>query len=185
MKNLELYLILILPPILCAFLFSVTDISLDYLPLSFGLIIGFINWKAHKFKPLLGVLLSVLISYISFFIALFSSFIFGYIREFIMGMTNFVISDTTIRNFSLIITSFIFAPLLVFFFYKYIFYMPKTKLSLIIKITTVIILVLISCIFINIEQMDISNSFFLWQIIMALAVQIIIYQKQLFKSNNI
>lgn len=179
---------ILLPPLICGIIVYYSNLSIEYYPMLFGLIIGLINWDVHVYKPLLGILLSILTSYASFFIALFSSFVFGYIQEYIMETTDFVISDRVTRNFSIIVTSFIIAPLLVFFLYRYVFNIPNSKISLIITGISIILLVLISYSFIEIEDKHLLNPFFLWQIIMALAIQLILYQKELktlFKPKNV
>lgn len=177
----------LLPSLICGMIVYFSNLSIEYYPLLFGLVIGSINWHAHIYKPLLGLFLSTLASYISFFIALFSSFVFGYIHEYIVETTNFVISDGVTRKFSIIVTSFFIAPLLVFFFYRYVFHIPNSKINSIIVSVSILLLALIGYSFIEIEERHLLNPFFLWQIIMAFAIQLIIYQKELkalFKPKN-
>lgn len=187
LNHYKTYIKILLPSVICGMIVYFSSISIEYYPLLFGLVIGLINWDTHIYKPLLGVIFSTLASYASFFIALFSSFVFGYIHDFIVKSTNFVISDNMTRNFSIIVTSFIIAPLLVFFFYKYVFKIPKTKINLIIIYSSILLLVFVSYSFIEIEERNLLNPFFLWQIIMALSLQLILYQKELkmlFKAKN-
>ncbi|MFL0094806.1 hypothetical protein, partial [Tenacibaculum maritimum] len=105
--------------------------SIYFYPLSFGFIIGLFNWKKHKYNPYLGTILSLIVSNISFWLAFLCIGIFSAFREFIMNNTSFVIGED-MNIYYLMISAFIIAPILVFFSYKFIFNLPKTKLSLIV-----------------------------------------------------
>ena len=175
MKNSKRILKILLPSILCAVVIYITDMSIEYYPLSFGLIIGFVNWNFHKYKPLIGVSLSVLASYISFSIAYFSLGIFGYTRDMILANTDYAISDDLIGTLAFIISTSVIAPLLVFYLYRFIFTIQKTTFSKVIILISIVLLGLIqygASVF-----YETFNSYLLWQVIMALAIQLLINQK--------
>ncbi|MGS2761683.1 hypothetical protein [Sinomicrobium sp. M5D2P9] len=185
MKNTAILFKVIVAPILCflCLIFIIND--LFYYPLSFGLIIGLVNWDIHKFKPIIGVFLSLLISYITFFMAYYSLVVTQRTFEFL--------GEDSGKILAVITSAFIIAPLLVFFAYKFIFHIPKTNFTFLIIISSVVILVLGFLYFMNYldslpERRDLNkpilNQYSLWQIIMALAIQLIIYQKQVFKLKN-
>ena len=151
--------------------------SLEYYPLSFGLVVGIVNWDVHRYRPILGVLLSLFVSYVSFFIAYFSLGIFGNIRDSILENTNFVISDDSMGVLGFVISPFVIAPLLVFFFYRFVFFIPKSKLTLMTIMFTVLLLAIISYSIISYADNSIVKPYILWQLVMAIALQLIINQK--------
>lgn len=177
MENFKPILRILFPSIICFVIIYITNMSIDYYPLSFGLVIGFTNLGLHKYKALLGILLSVIVSYASFFIAYFSFAITG-------NIFNFIVSGDLGNILGLNVSTNIIAPLLVFLLYRIVFNIPKTKLTIIVVLSSVVFLVLQSCFFyyMNSTQIDsfmgkILNLYTIWQVIMALALQIIINQK--------
>jgi len=181
MSNILLMFRIIITPILCVlYIYFIID-DLFYYPLSFGLVIGLINWKFHKYKPFLGVFFSVLVSYASFFIAYFSIIITGEVVGSILDING----DESKGVIAFIISPFIIAPMLVFLSYMFVFNIPKTKLTMYVVLFSVIFLVLQSYFFfyyvdsysIDLSGHKILNPYTIWQIIMALAIQLIINQK--------
>jgi len=181
MKKYILLLKVLLPAVMCFILIRIIEIPFSFYPLSFGLIIGVVNWSFHKYKPILGVSLSVFVSYIAFFVAYFSFAITGKLLGFIDRNSGSVLALT--------ISAYVIAPLLVFYGYRFVFDGPKAKITAFIIMLSIIILVLQSYLFYYNELNQKSiNAFAGWQIIMSLALQLIICQKELkasFKSENI
>lgn len=172
MKKYELILNIVLPSILCAVVIYITNISLEYSVLSFGFIVGLINWNLHKSKPILGVLLSICASYVTFIIAFFSLYVTAPIFDFIEGgdsgkILAIIVSRTTI------------APLLLFLSYSFIFKIRKTRLTIFVIILSLIVLISIEylCHYFDFLDYKILNFYAIWQIVMALALQLIITQK--------
>lgn len=184
MKNYTL-LKIILPPIICAVILISTKIGIEYYPLSFGLVIGFINWNNHKNGLFIGIILSLLASYLSFFIAYFTVPLSFQIFKPLLGQD---IGGVT----ALTISTFILAPLLVFFSYKFVFNYSKTKITKYIILFTIFILILVSFLFAFFSDSQYIrylksirlDHYTIWQMIMALAIQLIIYQKLLLKEDN-
>jgi hypothetical protein len=176
------YFKLLLPAILCVLILYITKMSILYYPLSFGLVIGLVNWKLHKYNPYIGVLLSVLVSLISFWLAFFSIGLFSNLGDLITSNTNYVFGDGA-KIYYLIVAINIIAPILVFTLYKFVFKIYKTKFSLYIIISSIILLVLVFIL--NINHYSIFDfrllPYTIWQFIMALALQIIITQNTLKK----
>jgi hypothetical protein len=118
--------------------------------------------------------------------------VFGYLRAFLLSYTNIVMSDDSARELAFIISPFIIAPVLVFSAYTYVFNYPRTKNTLKIILSTILILFAYSCYFVLIKNPidEISmflNPYTIWQAIMALALQLIHYQielKALFKPKT-
>ena len=178
------YIKILIPAILCVVILYITKMSISYYPLSFGLVIGIVNWKLHKYNPYLGVLLSVLVSMISFWLSFLSMGLFNNLGELITNNTNYVLGDGA-KIYYLIIAVYIIAPLLVLRFYKFVFNISKTKFNLTVIISVIIILLLIYGIKPNyfIDNYPKISPYIIWQFIMALALQLILYQKEL-KINN-
>ncbi|KAB1071097.1 hypothetical protein F6U93_01530 [Tamlana haliotis] len=115
--------------------------------------------------------------------AYYSMAAFGYIREFLLINNNIIMSDDNARELAFIISPFVIAPILVFLAYKLVFNYPKSKITLLIVLFSILLLVLQSCYFFFIAKpIDDANLFLnlytIWQVIMALALQLI------FKSNK-
>ena len=176
MKNIFLVLNIIAPSILCILCIYFIIDDLFYYPLSFGLIIGLVNWYHHKYNPFVGVILSLIVSYFTFFLAYFSLLIIGEIFNFLSDLGHII---------GVIISAFIIAPILVFFAYKFVFDYPKTKLTAYIVLFSIILLVLQAYFFFNHDDLisssltksKVLNPFTIWQIIMALSLQLIITQR--------
>ena len=181
------YLKIIIPPILCVIIIFSTKMSIYYYPLSFGFIIGLFNWKKHKHNPYFGTVLSLIVSNISFWLAFLCMGIFSTFREFIMNNTNFIIGED-MNIYYLMISAFIIAPIPVFFSYKFIFNFPKTKFSLYIIISCIILLIIGFIFYMNYsDNINTSGMFpyILWQIIMALTIQLLIYQKSIWNKQKL
>jgi hypothetical protein len=169
-----------LPSMLCAILIYITNMEISYYPLGFGLIIGIVNWDLHKYNPFFGVLLSVLVSYVSYIIAYFSLAVTGEIADSIFTIN----SDDSKGVLAFIISPFIIAPILVFLLYKFVFNIINTKLTKLVIIFSIVFLVLQACIFYYTDlvsndslENEIFTPYLIWQIVMALAIQIILNQK--------
>ena len=68
--------------------------SLEYYPLSFGIIIGLSNWDRYKIHPLLGVLFCLILSYLAFFGGYFSIYITNIVFQSYGELgKNFIIID--------------------------------------------------------------------------------------------
>lgn len=174
---------ILLPPILCVFCLYFLIDDLFLYPLTFGLIIGFFNWNFHIYKPLIGVLLSVFVSYLTFFVAYFSLALTAKIFDS-FGDTGNIIALT--------ISTSIIAPILVFYAYKYVFYISKSKLTLQIILISIVLLILESWFFYDgslrnddiMKTIKIINPYSVWQIIMAIALQLLITCQKLNEENQ-
>ena len=180
MKKIKLILKIATPSILCAILILITKMPIEYYPLSFGLVLGILNWNVHKYNSYLGTFLSIITSYASFFIGYFS---FPIIAEILKPLFD----EDKSTLIAMTIAPFIIAPLVAFFLYKFIFNFPEKKVTLIVIISSIFLLVFISLIHIwnsetiqlEYEFNEILNSYTLWQIVMLLTIQLLIYQKEI------
>ena len=181
MRNYTL-LKIILAPIVCVLIILSSQFGIEYYPLSFGLVIGFINWNNHKYGLLIGIILSLLASYISFFIAYFSVYLLFEIFKLFLGQDNGGVA-------ALMVSSFILSPLLVFFLYKFVFNYSLTKIAKYIIFTSILILIIVFNFsdwqyfkFLKNTRLD---HYTIWQIVMALAIQLLIHQKVIWKKQKL
>ena len=181
MRNYAL-LKIILAPRACVLIILSTQFGIEYYPLSFGLVIGFINWNNHKYGLLIGIILSLLASYISFFIAYFSVYLLFEIFKLFLGQDNGGVV-------ALMVSSFILSPLLVFFLYKFVFNYSLTKIAKYIIFTSILILIIVFNFsdwqyfkFLKNTRLD---HYTIWQIVMALAIQLLIHQKVIWKKQKL
>ncbi|MAN28780.1 MAG: hypothetical protein CMH15_12735 [Mesonia sp.] len=156
-------------------------------PLIFTLVIGLININKFKFNFLKSLLLCVFFSYLSFFVGYFGSFFLGKLLGGFGDLGNIS---------AIIISAFIISPILLYYSYSYIFELFKTKFNIYVMTITLTLMFIIS--FYTFYIMDyisdnnffdtkLLNPFLLWQVIMALALQLILHQKELkalFKTKN-
>jgi len=181
MRNYTL-LKIILAPIVCVLIILSSQFGIEYYPLSFGLVIGFINWNNHKYGLLIGIILSLLASYISFFIAYFSVYLLFEVFKLFLGQDNGGVA-------ALMVSSFILAPLLVFFLYKFVFNYSLTKIAKYIIFTSILILIIVFYFsdwqyfkFLKNTRLD---HYTIWQIAMALAIQLLIHQKVIWEKQKL
>lgn len=160
----------ILAPLLCFVVIKTAAISLCYYPLLFGSAISMVNWKKNKYGSYLGVFLCLIASYSSFYIACHS-------LPFVMIFFNLILNDCDSAAITaLILNTFVMAPLLVFFCFRFLFPYPKTKYSLIV-IISVILFILLLCFLFYFFTRNGGIAFIYWPVIMAFALQLLIYQK--------
>lgn len=178
---------IIFPSIICWLILYYQVKNLFMFPLIFTLVIGLVNINKFKFNFLKSLLLCLFFSYLSFLVGYFGSFILGKLLGSLGDLGNII---------AIIISAFIISPMLLYYSYSYIFKIFKTKFNIYVMTITLILMFIIS--FYTLYVMDyisgnnffdikLQNPFFLWQVIMALAFQLILYQKELkamFKPKN-
>lgn len=170
---------IILPSIICAFLFRLFKIDIGYHVLIFGLIIIQFNYNKIKYNFLVSNILSVLLSYITFFISIALYFSIGYIiMQFIEldELDGIGLCGYNLKELIFLVPVAIISPRLMFISYQILFNIKKTKFSKKIQLMTVLSLVLFGLM--NHSFTD-DYSSIAWQFIMALALQLILYQKEL------
>ena len=185
MKN-SILLKITLTPIICVLIIMSTQIGIEYYPLSFGLVIGFMNWNNYKYGLFIGIILSLLASYFSFFIAYFTVYL-------LVEIFNSILGQDTGGVTALLVSSFIIAPLLMFYLYKFVFNYSRTKVTNYIILYAVILLIIISCLFYYFTDYKFVrflkrirlDHYTIWQIVMALGIQLIIYQKEIWNKQRL
>jgi hypothetical protein len=176
----NIYIKIIMPSVICTLFLSIKSIEdIQYSILLFGFVIGVFNRNVHKYEMDLGAFLSILVSCISYGLGMLSYFGALYLIDFFNFET---MLNKEIGGVFLLLSSVVIAPLLLFNLYKFVFKIPKTKNTNWIIIISIILLVVLSQFFTfkDSKTDDVYRIFFIiWQVIMALALQLILYQKEL------
>ncbi len=174
MEHFKILYKMLLTPVICVALLYLTGSNLFLYPLIFGLTLSFINWNYHKYHLGLSTLLFVLFQYLVFIIGLFGYAIWKDI------FYSFKLDTLNINEgLPYIFSAFVVAPILVFFSCKLFFKFKGGKFTWLIVVATIVILILVGVSQINSLKTSLFNRYNLWQIIMVLAIQLIIYQNEL------
>ncbi|WP_299110029.1 hypothetical protein [uncultured Tenacibaculum sp.] len=171
---------ILLAPLLCSIGLYFFNLDLFLYPLVFGIVIGILNFDKYKTKPLIGLLYGLVGGYLAFFLSYFSFFLLLHLKTTIGEDKANLIAIITAPN--------LLAPMLVFSVYWFVFKFKKSKFTFLIMALSIIVLML-SCItiYLNINLLGRNsiNTNLIWQVIMALAIQLIIYQKEMFPKHKI
>lgn len=145
---------------------------------TFGIAIILFNYGKTKYNYFLSFLISVILSYIVFFLSIVIPGVVGYIVT--LGNSDKkiegVILGYDINALLFLIPTAIVSPLIMFYSYRILFKIEKTSYFNYIKLISVLILVLLGMF------QDFYNNnytYIYWQVIMLLALQLILYQKEL------
>jgi hypothetical protein len=186
MKKLKLALILLLPSFLCIVInFIFVDEGLLLIGL-FSLILSICNLNKTKFDFTKSIVFTLIASFVVFGVAILNYIIVGFILENLTALSFFNFSISGIDLNYLLQVAF-FSPLFLFYGYKYIFKISFTYISFLIIFITILLLIIL-----GIAQLKHGNKYYFgilefWQIIIAFAIQLILYQediKALFKSKK-
>ncbi len=186
-KKILLIIKIILPSLICLLSFKLFKIDIGYHVLFFGIVIILFNLNKAKYNYIISIISSIGISYLVFFISIGLYFGIGYIlMQFIEldKLEEFSLHSYNVKNFIMLLPISIFSPILMFLFYKFLFKMNKSYYTKVIIWVTIIALIIFGIIIKDFE--DKSSSAF-WQFIMALAIQLVIYENEiieLIKNKN-
>jgi hypothetical protein len=152
-------------------------------PLVFAIALSVLNFGNYKINQLLGIVLTIMFSYAAFFGGYFSLYITGNIFSFLSDLGSAL---------AISISAFVIAPLLFFYGLGYLFSINNTSFVYSIKIISILLLSVYALLVLGdfIEtsfiqsNLSLLNPYNLWQIVMALAVQLIIYEKHIFNFKN-
>ena len=185
--NIKLILSILLPSII---LFVIqyflemnilTNAPAYLMPLFFGIVIGVFNYKYYRHKIYLNqtaqaILISIIISYACFYFAMFSYVLIVYSFGYLIDLLPITLGKGSISNFSICLVISLVAPLSLLFAFKSVFTEPKGKTKK--AIITAILAVLLSFFYYTTN----SIVFLLWMPLVALSLQLVIYQKQIISN---
>ncbi len=178
----KFYLIkLIAPVLLILFGFSTwnniaifENLGYSYLPLSFGLVIGLINFKIDRFRSKLLQLFGVLtISFILFYLNLLLSL-------YLPKLINLNEANTIIL-FKIVV--FIISPLIVLFSYYWFYRIKLTLGNIMLSVLaagTTYLYAQFQFLSYSTNTDQLFNPYLVWQVVVVLILQFMIYKKELF-----
>lgn len=187
---------ILIPTIICILLSYMLDkkhiatYPAYLMPLFFGIVLGLFNYKYYRHKiyfnqPVQVILISIAISFFCFIFAVFSYPLITNVIGFLFERLPITFGKEAISRLSIYFAMYLVAPFTVLFSFKCVFLFPKGKTTNILIITTLIVFVSLGYI-IYIEIVG-DKLNLLWMPLMALSLQLIIYQselKALFKPNT-
>jgi len=184
-NNITLFGKVVLPAILCVVLTQYfINTYWEYLViLVFGISIVLFNYSKTKYNFIWSFLIAIILSYIVYFLSILIS---GVIKFILMGgdldkkIEGFIFG-IDINVLFILIPSSIISPLLMFYCYRVIFDINKTNYFTLIKWISLVVLIFIG--FVSNFYED-GYLYIYWQVIMALALQLIIYQNEIFKRKT-
>ena len=170
-RNIILFGKLFLPAISCAISINIFNIIFrDYTYATlifFGLIIVLFNFNKLKYNYFISFGISVILSYITFFVAIAINFGIAFIILQLIKLK--LINDNYSIPFEII------SPLLMFKSYQILFEIKKNIFFKIIKWGAIALFIIYGLIF---KILD-NKYFIFWQFIMALSLQLILYQDEI------
>jgi len=188
LKNILLVSRVILPAIICALLILILKQYMEYqFILIFGIAIILFNYGKTRYNFILSFLLSVILSYGVFFLAILIPGVIGFLAMGggLDGKKPEMILGVNMNSFFYITTVAIIAPLFMFYCYRILFKTEKIKYFNLIKWVSVVVLLIFGVT--NVYSVMEDSILIYWQVVMALALQLILYQKELkalFKSEK-
>ena len=169
---------IILLPIICAVIIYFFKIYIDFqFIVTFGILIILFNKNKTKHKLNLSFIYSIILSFLVLIISMGVGNIIYIIKDELF--INLLPNDY-LKRFHIIPKS-IVSPLLMFYSYKLLFKIENTNYFRVIKWTSVFLLIILG--FTNLFFVN-EYLFILWQFIMALALQLILYEKEIFELIN-
>ena len=182
-KNILVLYKIIIPSIICVALIYFFKVYIDFqFILTFGLVIIIFNKEKTKHNFILCLLYSIILCFLVLFLSM------GIHSGFTYFIKNLLMIDLKrnpiLGDILALIPISIISPILMCYSYSLLFNIEKTKYFFIIKWISVFILIVLGLTKILFEK---DRYFMSWQFVMALALQLILYQKELialFKPKN-
>jgi hypothetical protein len=140
-----------------------------------------VNFDKVKYNYTITLFSSVALSYIAFFVSIGIYFGMGYIlMQFVEldELEEIHFYGYTLKNFFLLLPISIYSPLLMFRFYRIIF---ETKYNNFHKIVKWITIITLSIYYVIVKDSSTEYSGTVWQFLMALALQLILNEKEIIK----
>ena len=181
MSKIVLSLKIILLPFTCigVIYFIKNFIHFQYI-LSFGILITLFNINKTKYFFTLSFFYSIVLSYLVLFLSIQIGRLFYHIidESFLNTLPKYILKRAHVLPKSIV------SPLLMFFAYRLLFKIEKTDFFKLVKWSSIFILIALGIADLLYRR---EYLFMSWQFIMALALQLILYQKEvkdLFKKKS-
>ncbi|WP_242083925.1 hypothetical protein [Aestuariivivens sediminis] len=184
---------ILFPPVILVLLIAILsasdvlkELGLLYYPISFGLVIGITNFNRIRFKVQPVILkisfsagLSILVSLIAFVIGYYSLAIYGVFEEDLQQLFGEDRSKIVTITFGTCVV----ATLALFVLYQFVFKLKSGRFGFYVKLSAIVLLVIYYFLFFeHFKTKETINEIFypntIWQGIMALALQLLFFQKR-------
>jgi hypothetical protein len=166
---------IILLPLVCVAIIYFLEVFIDFqFIISFALLIIVFNMNKAKNSFILSLFYSIILSFLVLILSMAVGKAFYFIKDKLLLD---IISNDYLKHLHIISKS-IVSPLLMFYSYRILFKIEKTKYFTLVKWSSVCILVVF-----GFTKLFLKNDylFMSWQFIMALALQLILYKEELRK----
>lgn len=186
LNNIVLLLKIFIPPTLSFFINYWGDgyNHFEIIIIPFSLLIILPNIDKVKMNIIKTLILSLIFTTLTFFVSILIFLGIGQSLEYIMNLNNIEDDVSTIMFIIVGIISYcIIPPAIIFFWQEKLLIIPKSKLNKIITYSTFIVLSVTLTLFltidINTNTVGSSKTIAIWQFITVIALQIILYQKDI------
>jgi hypothetical protein len=185
---------LILVPTLICFIISyfldkkyLTSTPIYLMPIFFGIILGSFNSKYYRHKIYFNkiiqvVFTSIIISLLCLFFVLISYLLIVEILDILIESLSMALGKESISKLAIFFTIYLVAPLIIIFAFKGMFVYPKVKTTKIIIIVSLMFSLLLG--FLIYKEIIVNKLSLLWFPIMILSIQLILYQREIFKLDK-
>lgn len=189
----KLVKIILVPTIIC-FIISyfldkkyLSSTPIYLMPIFFGVILGSLNYKYYKHKVYFNqliqvVFISIIISFLCLFFVLISYLLIIEILDIFIESLSMALGKESISKLAIFFTSYLVAPLIIIFTFKGIFEYPKEKTTKIIILASLVVSILLGCLIY--KEIIVNKLSLLWFPIVILSIQLILYQREIFKLDK-
>lgn len=180
-RILHILINLLLPVILCIINAYLTKENDYFFMASFVIIIATCNLKKSKYSIIKTFLLSFLISLLVIGISIICYFISGYIIDLLTDYDSISISNSNVSlvDLTYLIQIALISPILFFYGFKFVLKINFTGITLLIIFLAIILIFIVGFTPLKYEKKYFFDIYVLWQIIIAFAIQLILYQDEL------
>lgn len=185
---------LILVPTIVCFIISylldkkfLSSSPIYLIPIFFGIILGYFNSKYYRYKIYFNqiiqvVFISTTISFLCLFFVLISYLLIVEIINIFIESLSITFGKESISKLAIFFSTYLVAPLSIIFAFKSIFMYPKGKITKFIILVFLTVFILLG--FLIYKEIIVNKLSLLWFPIMVLSIQLILYQKEVFKTKK-
>jgi hypothetical protein len=192
-KNTTFFRKVLFPTIIC-FIISyfldkkyLSSTPIYLMPIFFSIIVGSFNYKYYRHKIYFNqiiqvVFISTIIAFLCLLFVMISYLLIVEIIDILIESLSITFGKESISKLAIFFTSYLVAPLIIIFAFKGIFVYPKEKTTKIIIVASLVVSFLLG--YLIYKEIIVNKLSFLWFPIMILSIQLILYQREIFKLDK-
>jgi len=185
---------LILVPTLICFIISylldmkfLSSTPIYLTPIFFGIILGSFNYKYYRHKIYFNqiiqvVFISTIISFLCLFFVMTSYLLIVEIIDILIESLSITFGKESISKLAIFFSIYLVAPLSIILTFKGIFIYPKGKTTKILILASLVVFILFGYLFY--KGIRVYELSLLWMPLIVFSIQLIIYQKEIFKVDK-